>query len=126
AHVADHSAAAGLDHVGGALFQLRAEGVVRGEEEPALAALLEDRLRRAVGERGRVVTVMDRVGRAVLAGEGSARSADGEERNFLLFGGRRKREADAGVGAAELHCQAVGVGPFAKFLLSDVWLVLMI
>ena len=44
------------------LLELRAEGIVGGEEEPALAALVEDRLGRAVGERGRVVAVVDRVG----------------------------------------------------------------
>ena len=110
----------------GAILELRSERIVGGEEEPALAALFEDGFRGAVGERGRVVAVMDGVGRAVLAGQRCAGRADGEERNFLFLDGRVHREADAGVGAAEQHRQAARVGPFAKFLLADVRLVLMI
>ena len=64
-------------------LQLLAECVVSGEEEPALAALLEDCLRGAVGERRRVVAVVDHVGRAVLAGQRSARRGDGEEWIFF-------------------------------------------
>ena len=108
------------------VLQLRAERVVGGEEEPRLAALVEDRRRGAVAERGRVVGVMDRVGRAILAGERGARRADRDERDFLLLGDGIHGEADAGVGAAEQHRQPVAVGPFAKLLGAERGLVLVI
>ena len=69
---------------------------------------------------------MDGVGVAVLAGERGAGRPDGEERNMLLLVGGSDRQADPGVGAAELHGEAVRVGPFAELLLADVGLVLMV
>ena len=114
ADVANHLPAARLDDIGGRRFQLFAERIIGGEEEPALAALFDDRPGGAVGERGRVVAVMDHIRRAVLASQRRACRADGDERDLLLLGRGRHGEADPGVGAAKLHRQAAGVGPFAR------------
>ena len=45
---------------------------------------------------------------------------------LLFLGGGRHCEAHAGVGAAEHHGQAGGVGPLAELLLADVGLVLVV
>ena len=123
---ADDLPAAGVHDVGRRLLELGAECVVRGDEEPGLAALVEDRPGRAVGERGRIVAVVDHVGVAVLPGQRGARRADREEGNLPLLGDRRQGQADPGVGAAEQHREALCVGPFAKLARADVGLVLVV
>src|SRR3979490_3201107 len=49
--------AAGDHDTRGCLLQLRAKGVIGSHEVPGLAALLDDRTRRAVAQRGRVIRV---------------------------------------------------------------------
>src|SRR5271166_7106987 len=120
------SAAGRLHDRSRAVLKLNSERVIRGEKEPALAPVRDDGFCGAVGKRGRVVAIMDRVRRAVLASQRRARRANREERDLLLLVGSVNGEADAGVGAPELHRQAAGVGPFAKLLLADVRLVLVI
>src|SRR6202020_1755362 len=99
AHRAYYLPPIGGNDARGCLLQLCAESVVGGKEKPGLAALAQDRRRRADAERRCVVDVVDRVGSAILARQGGTRGADGEERNFLFLGDRRHGEADAGIGA---------------------------
>ena len=66
---AEHLAAIGGDDRSGIAFERVAEGVVRGEEEPGVAAGFHQRLAGAVGEHPGVVDPMDRVRRALRAGE---------------------------------------------------------
>ena len=62
AHLAHHLAAVLLDHGRGVGLQRVAEGVVGGQEEPGIAARLDDRLAGAVGERPGVIGPVHRVG----------------------------------------------------------------
>ena len=68
-HRAQHLAAVLGDDGGGVAFQRVAEGVVVGDEEPAVAAALHHRLRGADRERAGVEHPLHRVGRAELAVE---------------------------------------------------------
>src|SRR4029077_762717 len=76
AYRADVLAAVRLHHLGGRVLQLRTERVVRRQIEPGLAAGVDDGGRAAVGERGGIVDIVDRVGGAVLVGQGRAARAD--------------------------------------------------
>ena len=126
AHRAQHLAAVGQHHLGRRFLQLRAEGVIGGNEEPGLAALLDDGAGRAIAERGGVVGVVDGVGRAIDARERGAARADGEEGNFFRRRNLGHGDAHAGVRSAEHQGQAVLIGPFAKLGRADIRLVLMI
>ena len=84
AHGAEHLAAGCLDDRGGVALQRVAEGVVGGEEEPAVAALLDHGAAGAVGERIGVVGPVDGVGRAGLAGQVGGAGAGVEEDLVLL------------------------------------------
>ena len=67
--LAQHLAAGLGDDVGDVALQRVAEGIVGGEEEPALAAGLDDRRAGAVGQREGVVDPVHGVGVAELAGD---------------------------------------------------------
>ena len=98
---AQHLAAVLRDHRGGIAFQRMAEGIVGGEEEPAVAAALGDLLGGADGKRAGVEHPLQGVGRAELAVEvGGAGGVDDQQ--FLFFVGdilhrepdRRDRHVD--------------------------------
>ena len=63
--LAEHLAAIGLDHRRGVALERMTEGVVGGEEEPGVAAGLDDRLAGAVGQHPGVVGPVHGVGRAL-------------------------------------------------------------
>ena len=66
---ADDTSAGGLHDVGGVVLQLRAEGVVGGQEVPGLAAALDHRATSALGQCDGVVGPGHGVGRALLVGQ---------------------------------------------------------
>ena len=84
AHLAEHLAAVLQHHRLGVALEGVAEGVVGGQEEPGVAAGLDDRAAGAVGEHPGVVGPVDGVGRARLAGQVGRRRAGNEERLALL------------------------------------------
>ena len=108
------------------VLQLGAECVIGGDEVPGLATAVDDDAGRAVGQSGRIVGVMDRIGRAIRAGERGAARADGDERHFFRCRDLGHGDADTGVRAADQHVQPVLVGPLAKLRRADVRLVLMV
>src|SRR5690606_24131326 len=69
ANGAHHLAAVGGNDGGGLLLHVVAGRDVLGNEEPGVAALVQHRLRRAVGDRVVVDGPVDGVGRAGVAGE---------------------------------------------------------
>ena len=79
AHLAEHLAAVLQHHRLGVALERVAEGVVGGQEEPGVAAGLDDRAAGAVGEHPGVVGPVDGVGRAGLAGQVGRRRAGVEE-----------------------------------------------
>src|SRR5205823_2903925 len=122
----DVLAAVRLDHLGGRVLQLRAEGIIRRQIEPALAAGVDDGGCGAVGEGGRIVDIVDRVGRAVLVGQGRAARADDEQWHFLHRRNFRHGDIDPGVGPAQQQVEASLVGPLAELRRPDVGLVLVV
>mmetsp|Transcript_57663 Transcript_57663/g.135758 ORF Transcript_57663/g.135758 Transcript_57663/m.135758 type:complete len:322 (+) Transcript_57663:950-1915(+) len=121
----DRAAGLGDDGLGVGLQGL-AEGVVGGQEIPALATGLGDCRAGAVGQGHGVVGVVDGVGRAVGIGEGRAAGADCDEGLFLFGRDRGHGQVGAGVGAADQQVQALGVEPFTRLGRGDVGLVLMV
>ena len=126
AHRAGHRAAAGLDDVGRILLERMAEGIVGGQEEPALAALLDDGVAGAVGERIGVVGVVDGIGVAVLVGQARAGGADVDQDALLLARHLADGDGDRRIERVGDHVDALLVEPFARLLGADVRLVLVI
>ena len=125
-HLAEHLAAVLQHHRLGVALERMAEGVVRGEEEPAIAARLHDGIAGPVGERPGVVGPVDRVGRARLARQVRARRARHQEGLALVprdlvhgQGHRRVRHVGDQV-------DLVRVVPLPRDIGADVGLVLMI
>jgi hypothetical protein len=108
------TAAVGLDDRGGVALQRLAEGVIGGEEEPGIAARLDDRLSRAMGEHIRVVGPVDCVWGAGLAGQVGGRRSGIEVDSVLLFDDVIDGEPDAGIGHVGDHVDLVFVEPFAR------------
>jgi hypothetical protein len=69
---------------------------------------------------------MNCIGSAVFARERSARRTNREEGCPLLLRDGGHSDTNAGIGTAKNHCEAVTVSPFAKFLRSNIGLVLMV
>ncbi len=86
----------------------------------------DDRARRAIGQRGRVIGIVYRIARAIGAGQRGAARADDEKRYSLCGGNLCHGDVHTGIGPSYEHIQAVLVGPLAKFRCADVGLVLMI
>ena len=82
--LAQHLAAA-LEHDRfGVTLERIAEGIIGGEEEPGVAAALDDRVAGAVRQRPGIVDPMYGVGRARLAGEIGGCRTDREEHLVLV------------------------------------------
>ena len=126
AHAALDVAALGLDDLGGVGFQRVAEGIVRGQEEPVLAAVVHHRTARALGQGPSVIGIVDGVGRALLVGQGRGAGAVVDVDALLLLGHLGQRQGHAGVGATEQHGQVLRVDPFARLGGGNVRLVLMV
>ncbi len=92
-HRAEHLPAIRLHHIRRVLFQRLAERVVGREEVPRLAALLRHGQSGAVGERDGIVSVMNRVGRALLVGQRIDARTHVDVRNLLFSGDLVGRES---------------------------------
>ena len=82
---AENFAAAGRDDGGGISLQRMAEGVIRGQEEPAVAAGLGQRLAGAMREHIGIVGHRNRVRRTGFAGQVGAGAAGIDQDCVLLF-----------------------------------------
>ncbi|MCY1538409.1 hypothetical protein D9M68_739460 [compost metagenome] len=125
-HAAQHGAALFLHDLGRVGFQGLAEGVVGGQEVPALVATADHGRAGALGERDGVVGVVHGVGRALFIGEHRRGRAVVEVHALLLGRDLGQRQAHARVGAAEDHAQALRVDPLARLRGGDVGLVLVV
>ena len=123
---AQHLAAIGGDDRGSVAFQRMAEGIVGGQEEPAVAAGLGQRLAGAVGQHVGIVGVGDRVRRAGLAGEVGRGSARIEQHRVLLLDEIIHRECHAGIRGIGDRIDLVVVDPGPRDVDADVGLVLVI
>ncbi len=126
AHLAHHLAAVLHDDRLGVALERVTEGIVGRQEEPAVAARLHDGLAGPVGQCPGVVGPMDRVGRAVLAGD-VGRGAAGDQQDLVLLlrdlvdgqhHGRSRHVDD--------HVDLVDVEPLARHVGADIRLVLVI
>jgi hypothetical protein len=107
-------------------LQIAAKGVIRRDEEPAVATGRNDRPAGAVSDREIVEGPVHRVGRAGIPGEahGSGRAVD--HHLVRLLGDFRHRERNGRVRRVEDHVDAVAVEPLASDRRPDVRLVLVI
>ena len=118
--------AGSLHHGRGVVLQLRTEGVVGSQEIPALAAGLDHRVARALGQRHGVVGPVQGVGVALLVGERRCGRADGDEELFLLGCDLGHGQCGAGIGATDQHIDALRVEPLARLGGGHVGLVLVV
>ena len=125
-HVAQHLAAVLDDDGRGVALERGAEGVVRGDEEPRVAARLHDGLAGAVGEHPGVVGPVDRVRRALGAREVGGGRARIDEDLVLLAHHLVHRECHARGRHVHDRVDALGVDPPARDLRADVGLVLVV
>ena len=126
AHLAQHLAAGFHHHLFRVALERVAEGIVGGEEEPGLAAGLDDRAAGAVRQHPGVVGPVDGVRRAGLAGEVRGRGARDEKRLVLvprhLVDGERHRRGRH----VDDHVDLVDVVPLPRNRRADFGLVLVI
>ena len=125
AHGADDLAAARGDNLRGSFLKLRAEGIVGCQKEPGLFRPVSIWSWLFRCQSGRVIGVMNRVRRAIFAGERSARCTDREKGGFFSFA-ISAMERLRRIGATKHHRHAIAIGPFAEICRTEVWLVLMV
>ena len=126
AHTALDVTALGLDHVSRVVLQRMAKGVVRCQEEPFLAAVIDHSAACALGQRHRVIGVVNGVGRALLIGQGRSACAIVDVDALFLLRHLGQRQGHARVGAAQQHAQVLCVNPLARLGGGNVGLVLVI
>ena len=126
ADLAQNLAAVGLDRRRGVALERMAEGVIRGQEEPAVAAGLHQRLAGAVGERPGVVGPVDRIGRALRTGQIRGGRARNQEHLVLFANDLADGERDRGGRHVDDDVDLVDVDPGARDVGADVGLVLMV
>ena len=110
----------------GVALQRMAEGVVGGQEEPAVAAGLGQRLAGAVGQHVGVVGEGDRVRRAGLAGEIGGRGTRVEQHRVLFLDEVVDGQRDAGIRRIGDRVDLLVVDPLPRDVDADVRLVLVI
>ncbi len=125
-HGAEHLAAGGSDGVLRILLEVLAEGIVRRDEEPSLAALLRQGAADAVAERPGVIGPVDEVRRALRPGQ-HRRSGTRSNQDLVLFPRQSRYGQRYGrIRHIEDDIDAVIVIPVARDVEADVRLVLMI
>ena len=123
---AEHLAAGFQHHIGGVLFEILPERVIRRQEEPAVEALLDGREPGHVGLCEGVEHIMDGIGAARLVGEADrARTIEHDDLVARLgdLAGRQGRRRRRDV---EDHLDALIVEHVAGDVGGEVSLVLMI
>ena len=125
-NVTEHLAAGLQDHIGRVLFEVLAEGIVGGQEVPAIEALLDGSEAGHIGLAESVEHIMDRIGAAGFVGEpdraGTVEYHDLVARLCNLAGGER----GGGRGDVEQHLDALIVQHVTGDVGGKVGLVLMI
>ena len=119
-------AAIGRHGRGGVTLEGGAEGVVGGQEEPAIAAGLGQRRAGAVGEHEGVVGPVDRVRRALRVGQVGGAGARIEEDGVLFLDDVVDRQRHAGIRHIDDDIDLVDVEPLPRDVGADVRLVLVI
>ncbi len=122
----DHGAAVRLHDLGGFVLKGLAEGIVSGEEVPALATILDHCAGGAACQRGGVVGVHDGVGRALFADDARRARADDEERFFVLRCDGFHGQCRGAVGATHQHVYPVLREIFLGLASGQVGLVLVV
>ena len=124
---ADDFAAILGDGIGGGLLQIVTEGVVGGDEEPALIAFLDHGDGRSIGQRvGVIGPVQGGLGCAGLVGQAVRGAAIVDIGDALLGGQFLQRDADAGIGAAQDEVDILLIDPLAGDVGADIGFVLVI
>ena len=123
---AEYFAAIGGHHGRGVTLERMTERVVGGQEEPAVAAGLGQRLAGAVGKHIGVIGERDRVRRAGLAGEVGGRGARIEQYLVLFLDEVVDRERDARVRRVGDRIDLVVVDPLPRNVDADIGLVLVV
>ena len=126
AHRAEHLAAELGDHGGGVFFQRMPEGIIVGDEEPAVAAALDHLLRGADRQRAGVEHPLHRVGAAELAVEIRGTGRMGDEQPFLVVGDVLDRKSDGGYRYVDNEVDLLDVVPAPRDAGADIRLELMI
>jgi len=123
---AQHLAAIGKHDARSIALERVAEGIVRGQEEPAIAARLGQRLAGAVGKHIGVEGERNRVRRARLAGEVGGGGARIEMHHVLLARHVAHRERNAGIRRVDDGIDLVIVDPLPGDVGAEVRLVLVV
>ena len=120
---AQHLAAGGPHDVGGIALDRMAKDIVGGDEEPAVAAILDDGAADRVRVGIRVIGPMRGIGRAGFAGDvGACRIGDDHDL-FVLFRQLHHRERRRGCRHVDDHVDAFVFLPFAGERGGDIGLV---
>ena len=121
-----HLAARLHDDRRGVALERMAEGVVRGQEVPGVAAGLHQRLSGRVGQHVGVVDPVNRVRRALGVGEVRRRRAGIDHDGVLFLHDVVDRQPDAGVQHVHEDVDLLDVDPLPRDGGADVGLVLVI
>ncbi|GCC47790.1 hypothetical protein chiPu_0031890, partial [Chiloscyllium punctatum] len=123
---AEHLAAIRGDDRRSVALERLAERIVRGEEEPGVAAGFHQRLAGAVGEHVGVVDPVHRVRRALRAREVGRGGARVQIDDVLVLGEVGDREADIGGCEIDEHVDLLDVDPLLADVDGDIGLVLVV
>src|ERR1700741_2205032 len=122
---ADHLAAGGFDEYRRIALQGMAEGIIRRDEEPVLAAGFRDRLASDLRQSISIVVEMEALRRAGLAGEIGRAGAGNDENLALLPDDIQNRKAGRGCRTIGDHVNAALLDPAARDGCGNIGLVLM-
>ena len=126
AHGALHGAAVSLDEIAGLFLQRIAEGIIRGQEEPAIAALTHQGAAGADCQRVGVIGPVEAIGRALFPGQRRGGSTGDDIDLLLLPGNALHGQRDRG--GCQFHdaVHLILIVPLAGDIGGHIGLVLMI
>src|SRR5437588_387560 len=122
---AEHLTAFGENFLARLLLQIFAKGVIRGDEEPRLAALLQEATRDAVPHRPGIVSPVYGIGRAFRASQQSSAGARADEDLVLVARNIGNRERNGRIRHVDDHVDTFGIEPAPGHLRADAGLVPM-
>ena len=124
--VAQYLAAIRSDDCGCITLQCGAEGVIGGQEKPAVAARLGQRLAGAVSEHVSIISIGDGIGVTGLTGEIRAGRSRIEEDCILVLHKVADCKRHARVRGIGDRIHVLGVDPLTRDVNADIGLVLVI